>query len=126
MEEIGWIMGIDLRTSRRDYFLRCLWYKKDTDVQDILNKNAIPAGRIYVKELSPTAESNNDVANIIRTTTTSVTLQTPDDVTGMTQNDFLEHRGVLYVVDSVQVSEQNKQNGFSQRPSAITNIGIRR
>ena len=119
-------MAIDLMMSRRDYFLRCLWYKKDTDTQDILNKNALPAGRIYVKEISPVSEAQNDVANVIRTTSSSVTLETPDNCAGMVQNDFIEHRGVLYVIESVQSEENNKANGFMKRPSAKTRIVIRR
>jgi hypothetical protein len=126
MVVIGWIMGINPELSRRTYHIRALWYKKDTDTQDILNKEAIPEARFYVKEISPFVESQNDVANVMRLGSSSTTLETPDIIDGMTQNDFVMYRGSLYIVESVSSEDKNHQLGFKNRPSVISRIGIRR
>ncbi len=119
-------MGINPELSRRTYHIRALWYKKDTDTQDILNKEAIPEARFYVKEISPFVESQNDVANVMRLGSSSTTLETPDIIDGMTQNDFVMYRGSLYIVESVSIEDKNHQLGFKNRPSVISRIGIRR
>lgn len=110
-------MGYDLFQSRRNYNERCAWWGRDerdeeyTDEEleaalvsnaDELIMKRVPSGYFMAKQENPESKRENTIYNIYMTEKTTVTLKTPDDVTGIKNKDIVLYRGEKWFVVSVQ------------------------
>lgn len=108
-------MPVDIFQSRRTYYDLCKWWTRDES--DKYNSNELimkraPDGVFYAKEVSGQVESQNIVGGLFMFDSTSVTLKTPDDITGIKKNSIVEYQGEMWVVDSIQKQRGKKQNSM--------------
>jgi hypothetical protein len=118
-------MGIDLRKSRRTYHIRAQWYKKNTDQEQILNREAQPDGVFYAKDLEDFSFNQGDFAGVMKFQSRAGAIETPDFVE-MVENDWVYYSGELWIVVSVVKSDENKMKQFSKNVSNITRIVLRK
>lgn len=112
---------IDMFRSRRTYNERCRWWSRneqenDTTItngfdnvivgnsEELIMKKA-PSGYFYAKEVSSESHSDLIVAGMYRVDKIIVTIATPDDLTGIKQNDYVEYQGKMWVVENFQTKK---------------------
>ena len=118
-------MGIDLLTSRRTYNVRCFWYKKNTSVETILSRMAKPESTFYAKDVQDFQYSAGNAAGLMKFETFSGMIETQDDV-NIKESDFVYYDGKLFIVAQVVESDQNKMKYYSNRPTKIRKIALRK
>lgn len=107
---------IDLKTSRRDYFLHCAYWSQDENEEYINNNEIIhykdPTGYFYAKELNTYQVSSEIISGIFMAESVSVTIETRDNVRDLKRNDIVVIDNKPYRVDSIQLSPIKKQRQF--------------
>lgn len=101
--------------SRRDCHEFCSWWARnegDEYTDDELIMKREPSGTFYAKEYSPEYYDNNMHAGAFMSDRTTVTIRTPDDITGIKQNCIVKYQGKKWIVVSVQ--RKNVRNGMTE------------
>ena len=105
-----------LWASRRDCHEECTWWSRNEEVGEEVNDELImkrqPSGTFYAKEYSPEYYDGNNFAGSFRVDRTTVTLRTPDDISGIKNDDIVKYQGVKWIVTSVQ--RKNVRNGMTE------------
>lgn len=117
--------GFDLFTTRRTYFDRCEYWKRDavsSDLSAYVAENK-PYGFFYAKERSPKTRVKQQVGDYLVDETT-VTIETQDKV-DISSGDIVEFDGVVWQVLDVQVSEVHRQRQFMRNASNITYMRLK-
>lgn len=106
---------IDLRTSRREYFLRCAYWSQMEE--EFIKDDKIvyykePDGFFMAKEISSYNISSNIVAGVFMFQNIRLTIETKDDIGKLERNDIVEIDSRFYRVEDIQVNPQKKQRQF--------------
>jgi hypothetical protein len=117
-------MGIDLRTSRRTNYERCVYYSNKYSRQEIAEKIAEPSGVFYAKE-GDFSQSKDEYQNIMRRNTDRTTLNTTDEVS-IKVDDWVLYEDKLWIVDSVSFRKEERSHAISNRSVLFYQIGIRK
>jgi hypothetical protein len=118
-------MAVNLLTSRRTYNERCFWYKKNTSQDSILKKTVKPEAVFYAKDIQDFQYNAGNAAGLMRFESSSGMIETQDDV-NIKESDFVYYGGQLYIVSQVIEVDQNKMKYFSNRPTKIRKIALRK
>ena len=118
-------MAIDIRTSRSGKSNRNKYYKKEFVENMKLVKDAKAQGVFYSNDEAPFNSVAISSGNIMRRQTTG-TLVTEDIVDDLEVNDYVFYDGNLYLVVGIDVEDNDNQKWFSNFPSKITKIKLRR
>jgi hypothetical protein len=118
-------MGVDLLTSRRTYNVRCYWYKKNTSVDSILTRTAKPESIFYAKDIQDFQYTAGNAGGLMKFESLSGMIETQDDVS-IKESDFVYYGGKLYIVVQVVESDQNRMKYYSNRPTIIRKIMLRK
>ena len=107
---------IDLRTSRRDYFLYCTYWSQ-IENEDLVANNEIihtkiPTGSFYAKEVNSYTIESDVVASVFMAESTTITIETADDVSDLRRNDIVKIDDKVYRVDNIQKTPIKKQRQF--------------
>lgn len=107
---------IDLRTSRRDYFLHCEYWSQIEDenyveTNEIIHSR-IPTGTFYAKELNAYTIESQNISNLFMAESKNITIHTFDDVSDLQRNDIVKIDDVVYRVDNIQKTPVKKQRQF--------------
>ena len=107
-------MSIDLFQSRRNYNEQCRWWKRNEsdeyEENEIVYKR-IPSGSFSAKEVNAHVYTDVTIGGTFMFDKETVTIKTPDNVSGMTARDIVEYKGELYIVNDVQKQVSRMQNG---------------
>ena len=106
---------IDLKTSRRDYFLHCSYWSQNE--ADYIPNNEIihlkdPTGYFYAKELNSYYTSSQVLSGLFMAESITVTIETRDNVSDLKRNDLVVIDDKVYRVDTIQSSPIKKQRQF--------------
>ena len=117
--------GADLWTTRRTYFDRCEYWKRDAVPTDLSAyvADTKPDGVFYAKERSPKTHTKQQIGDYLVDETT-ITLETQDKLS-IKSGDLVRFDGVLWSVIDVQVSEIHKQRQFMKDSSNITYVRLK-
>jgi hypothetical protein len=118
-------MAIDTRTSRSGKSNRNKYYKKEFVENMKLVQDAKAQGVFYSNDEAPFSSTAISSGNIMKKQTTG-TLVTEDIVDDLEVNDFVMNDGNLYLVVSIDREDNDDQKWFSNFPSKITKIRLRR
>lgn len=118
-------MAIDTRTSRSEKSNRNKYYKKQYVENMKLVKDAKAQGVFYSNDEQPFTSTAVSSGNIMRKQTTG-TLVTEDIVDDLEVNDYVLESGNLYLVIGIEREDNDNQKWFSNFPSKITKIRLRR
>ena len=107
-------MGIDIYHSRRTNFVKCYYYKRDNNINDLAKYVLLakPEGHFYAKLYSPNTRQNQDIANTFRFSENSLTIITEDDVKDLVENSVVLYNGKAYVVVTVQREIHLRESQF--------------
>lgn len=116
---------VDLWTTRRTYFYRCAYWKRDADATDLSAYVAgkKPDGVFWARERSPKGHNKQQVGDYLVDETT-ITLETQDRV-NVASGDIIRFDGSLWNVLDVQENEIHKQRQYMHRGSTITYLRIK-
>lgn len=119
---------IDLKTSRRDYFLHCAYWSQNEEEyigDDKIVYEKDPTGYFYAKELSSYNISSNVVVGVFMARSVRVTIETKDDVSNLRRNDIVIIDNKIYRVEDIQITPVKKQRQFlRQNNSNIYTISL--
>lgn len=121
---------IDLYTSRRDHFLKCVWFSQDTNEDFVPISSVVheenPSGSFFAKELNPYTVSNHVIGGSFYVNRNSVQIMTYDNVENLKKNDLVKFNNHVWRVEEKQTSYINKQKQFSSNPSKVTILSLQR
>lgn len=121
-------MGKDLRVKRPQLaYERFLVYSADTDIKEILEHNAVPKGAFRGAGYGQELFRKDEFGNVVRTQMKSDGVQTSDKI-DINPDDYVynTYAKELYIVESWENVEEDKQLQFSTRPSATKLIYLRK
>ena len=109
-------MSFDPMQSRHNYNICCKWWSKkqnqDVDDDELIYKR-VPTGHFWAKEVSAEATSDNVIGGVFMTERTTVTIKSPDNLSGIEEGkDLVEYQGEYWLVVSCQKSKQRLQKTF--------------
>lgn len=117
---------IDLNRSRRGYNFKCLYWKRDKNIDnDTLAHNSSPSGVFYAKIDSSTAKDKNDIAGVFRVDRESVVLKT-QDILDIEEDDIVEFSEKLWKVGRVSETVIQKNAEYMRHLSKETTIELGR
>lgn len=120
-------MGIDLRSPRKEYNVRCKWYKGAYVINQQLVKNAICEGVFYVKDTKDYEEFRETEYGVSSHVVSQVQIETPDYIPDITVNDFVFYDGALWRVHQIPTkADESPNKKFSSRPKTITTLILRK
>jgi len=108
---------IDLRTSRRDYFLHCAYWnqlEEDYITDDRIVYETEPNGFFYAKELSSYNVSSNIIGGVFMAKSVRLTIETRDDVHNLNRNDIVVIDEKPYRVEDIQIAPVKKQRQYGK------------
>lgn len=108
-------MSFDLFQSRSCYDESCKWWtrdERDKNTPDERIMQRIPSGIFMAKEIAPENAEDIIVANSFMIDKSTVTIKSPDDLTGIKSEDIVEYQGEKWIVANVQKIKAKKQNTF--------------
>ena len=97
-------MGFDLFQSRRTFNEQCKWWTRNEDEENESNElimKRVPNGIFMAKEVSAEVFQNNTIGNTVMFDRTNITIQTPDNVFGLKNNDLVLYQGEQWIVNNV-------------------------
>lgn len=119
-------MAVDFRQDRKSKLSRCRYYKAIyVNSNRTLKQDAVCQGIFYAKDSVPFTNQSVNLGNVMIKQTIG-SLETKDFIPDLEERDFVEYGGELYIVDRVIPDDENRTKQFSSRPSATTNIQVRR
>jgi len=106
---------IDLKTSRREYFLQCAYWLVDTE--DFIKDDRIvykqdPAGYFAAKEISSYNINSNIIVGVYMFKSVRLTIETKDNIGNLDRNNIVRIDNKLYRVDDIQINPVKKQRQF--------------
>jgi hypothetical protein len=106
---------IDLRQSRATYHEKCRWWKRnendDIETDELVMKR-VADGFFMAKEVTPNRTQNFTVGGVMRFEKDTITIKSPDNLISIESEDYVEFRGELWRVVSVQRSKARNQNTY--------------
>lgn len=117
-------MGRDIRTNRGKYHIRCKYYEGKYVNKMKLIEGAECKGVFYCEDLG-TFDTGKTKENGFMATGTVGRIETVDTVS-IKADDFVYYDGNLHLIVSFKINDDNKGKEFSRRPTAITQIDLRR
>jgi hypothetical protein len=118
-------MGLDVRTSRRTKYIRCLYFSNQYSKQEVLERVVEPIGVFYAERVGDITESKDEFQNMIRRDRQSFSIKTSDE-TIVKVDDWVLLEGEVFIVDNVSYKEEHKIEQFSSRPIKTYTIGVRK
>jgi hypothetical protein len=120
-------MGIDLLQSRANKVDRNKFYKREYVDNMKLVVGAIAQGVFYSTDKVAFSEQTMAVGNM-KKTMKLITIETTDTIDNLEVDDFVLYGGdgQIYIVDSIIAEDHNPAKEFSNRPSFIREIRLRR
>lgn len=107
-------MSFDLFQSHRNFNELCRWWsRKESDDDELDNEliyKRIPTGSFYAKEAASETADNNVIGGIMMTTKNTITIYSPDNLTAIKPNDYVEYLGDLWRVEDNQKKIARMQN----------------
>lgn len=108
---------IDLRTSRRDYFLHCAYWNQLEE--DYIPNNEIvhlkePDGFFSAKEVNTYRITSQVISGLFMAEQVNVTIETRDDVHNLKRNDLVSVDEKIYRVEDIQEAPVKKQRQFGK------------
>lgn len=122
-------MGRDIYGSKRNYFMRCKFYKVDDDNNDFteLTYDKKPDGLFYAKKVNALTSQDGTLANVFMFDANTTTIKTQDYVKKLEVHDVVVFDdGTKWRVDNIQRSDIDKEEEFSKRGREITYIQLRK
>lgn len=118
---------INLDNSRRSYNIKCKWWASDIKWSDLqkLGHNIKPSGIFYAREQQPSNKTEQFDADLIKIDLQTTTIETQDDVYGISHECLVEYCGAIWIIDNVQSKMINKRSEFDKRPARITWMVLR-
>ena len=118
---------INLDNSRRSYNIKCKWWNSKVSWNDLqkLDFKEQATGIFYAREhqgASKTEQFDND---LIRIDMQNTTIETQDNINGLTHDCICEYNGQYWIVDNIQSKMINKRSEFDKRPAKISWISLR-
>lgn len=111
-------MNFDLLQSRNTYNEPCKWWSRletDKNESDEIIMSRLVSGTFCAKEVNPESKQNTIVGGAFMFDKTTATIKTPDDVTGIKNNDLVLYQGEKWIVVSAQRKvARNQQTYFVQ------------
>lgn len=129
--------SIDIFTSRRNHFNKCLFWHRfdDEDLSSMVNISSeygeliydrSPDGSFYANEVSPYSYESKYIANSFAFDSSTIQLETNDNVNALSQNDLIYFDDNLWTVVSIQRIRHKRQSQYSRINTYKTMISIRR
>lgn len=119
---------IDIYRSRRDYNLRCAYYKAKGShtATGRLEYESAPAGVFYARYEGGKYAANAQIANVFQSEVSTITISTPDDA-DLEPNDLVTIDGEPWIaVNSQRVYDRKNQfNRLVQSTVIYLRKGIR-
>ena len=121
-------MAINLNNSRRDYRIRCRWWKKDIKPATLADLTHVTyqTGVFYAKEQQPKYQQENIDGGIVKIQTDTTTIETQDYVEGIKHDCFVEYLNEIWIVENVVSEMINKRSKYNMKPDRITWINLRK
>lgn len=118
---------INLDNSRRSYNIKCKWWNSDIKWSDLqkLDHKIKPAGIFYAREQQPSNKTEQFDGDLVKIDLQTTTIETQDNVVGISHECLLEYCGSIWIVDNVQSKMINKRSEFDRRPARITWLVLR-
>lgn len=116
---------IDLRQSRNTYWEEARWWSRDVrdmNESDELIMKRNESGRFKAKEIVAEQMSNNVVGGSFMIDKTTVTLKTPDNLTGIKNNDLVEFRGEKWIVIDAQKKKAKVQQTYFLKSECCSHL----
>lgn len=106
-------MAFDLFQSRRNYNIRCRWWTRNEsdkyDESEYIYKR-IPNGTFWAKEINAEVTDDNIINGMFLVSRTQVTIESPDDLSSIENDDLVEYQGSLWKVSNIQKRKSRIQN----------------
>ena len=102
----------DLFQSRRNYNEPCKWWSRnesEDNSSDELIMKRIPTGTFMAKEITAENMQNTQIGNTFMFDRTNITIQTPDDVYGIKNNDLVLYQDEKWIVINVSKRKARMQ-----------------
>ena len=102
----------DLFQSRRNYNEPCKWWSRnesEDNSSDELIMKRIPTGTFMAKEITAENFQNTQIGNTFMFDRTNITIQTPDDVYGIKNNDLVLYQDEKWIVINVSKRKARMQ-----------------
>lgn len=106
---------IDIFQSRRDYNEPCKWWSRDENDDNEANAlimKRVPTGIFMAKEVGAEQLRNQVIFDSFMFGQGSVTIKSPDNLTGIKANDLVEYQDEKWLVINVQKIKAKKQNSY--------------
>lgn len=106
-------MSFDLFQSRRNFNEKCRWWSRNEsdkyDESELIYKR-IPSGTFCAKEVNAEVKDDNVINGIFMVSRTQVTIESPDNLSGIKNEDIVEYQGDLWRVANLQKKKSRIQN----------------
>ncbi len=118
---------INLDNSRRSYNIKCKWYDSKIKWSDLekLDHKIKPSGIFYAREQQPSNKTEQFDGDLVKIDLQTTTIETQDNVVGISHECLVEYCGEIWIVDNVQSQMINKRSEFDRRPARITWLVLR-
>jgi len=118
---------INLDNSRRSYNIKCKWWDSDIKWSDLqkLDHKIKPTGIFYAREQQPSNKTEQFDGDLVKIDLQTTTIETQDNVTGISHECLVEYCDTIWIVDNVQSKMINKRSEFDKRPARITWMVLR-
>lgn len=110
---------IDLKTSRREMYLKCTFWSQDENEDYVENSEIvherIPSGYFFAKEINSYQVNSQVIGESFLTDQESISILTYDKIDDLKINDIVRINGrdKIYRVDDLQVTPSKKQRFFN-------------
>lgn len=113
-------MPFDFYNSRATYNEKCrFWHRNENDEvdPDELRIKRVADGSFLAKEVAPLRTQNIQVGGVFMFEKDTITIKSPDNLSGIKSEDLVEFRGEMWRVIDVQMSKSRNQNTFYGKDS---------
>ena len=118
-------MAIDINGSRKDYPIRCKWYKGEFIEKMKLKKEAKCQGLFYCRDIgSFTSKYNTELPG--KPLETTGTIETLDYVGDLRADDYISYGNYIWLVTEIEANDDNDAKRYTRRPLTVTRISLRR
>lgn len=123
--------SVDLFHSRRARYIRCkYWIRDERDASGAPSEWVLynqPSGIFYAKAISAKTTQMDAINGVWAVDRDYLTLETDDDVDGLSRGSIVDKNGELWIVDSnPQQKIHVKESEFSKHEHYLTIIPLRR
>lgn len=119
-------MSVNIFHSRRKNYAKCLYWHSIKKPYNELIYEVQPSGLFYACDISPKQERNNEIFNRFQFSSSTILLETDDNIGDLCVNDIVRYFNEYWIVSDIQKELHRKETYYSKKPIYKYIINIRK